>query len=262
MSRTKFVLSLAAVAVAALAGCSAAPAPAAPAAGAPSAAPARDTTRDTAAACGSVVAMDAVVVTYPGANPDAPPPTPEALAEWSAAIAPPFGVVAANVPAELDPAVATLRAAIDGTAQGTPIAADDTAATEASAAIDRWAHDACGFTTLDVTGTGQDLTGVPATLPAGPLALSFDNGGDPATGGFVLLLAKVKDDATYTLDGLRDGSVDFTSVADVVAAVHPGPGSPTGYGTAELTAGKYLVVSPIGVPPAFTGTAAAEFEVS
>jgi hypothetical protein len=171
-------------------------------------------------------------------------------------------VVAANVPAELDPAVATLRAAIDATAQGTPIAVDDATTTEASAAIDRWAHENCGFAALDVTGTGGDMTGIPATLAAGPVALSFDNGGDPTSGGFVLLLARVRDGATYSLDGIRDGSVDFAAAADVVAAVQPGPGSPIGYGTAELTAGKYLVVSPIGTPPAFTGTAAAEIEVS
>jgi hypothetical protein len=256
VSRTPLVLSLAAAAVAALASCSAAPTPA-PAPAAP-AAPARDTT----AACSGVVAMDAVVVTYPGGDPDSPPPAPDALKEWSASIAPPFGVVAANVPAELNPAVATLRAALDRTAKGTPIASDDATTTEAGTALDRWAHDTCGFTRVDVTGTGKDLPGVPATLPAGPVALSFDNGGDPTTGGFVLLLAKVKDGAAYSLDGIRDGSVDFSSVADVVAAVQPGPGAPTGYGTADLAAGKYLVVSPIGAPPAFTGTAATEITVS
>jgi hypothetical protein len=259
VSRTSLVLSLAAVAVAALAGCSAAPSPApAPAAPAPAPAPARDTT----AACSGVVAMDAVVITYPGADPDAPPAAPEELKQWSASIAPVFGTVAANVPAELDPAVETLRAAIDRTAKGTPLASDDATTTEAGTALDRWAHESCGFSRVDVTGAGKDLSGVPATLPAGPAALSFDNGGDPTTGGFVLLVARVKDGAAYSLEGIRDGSVDFSSVADVVAAVQPGQGAPTGYGTADLAAGKYLVVSPIGAPPAFTGTAATEITVS
>jgi hypothetical protein len=261
VSRTPLVLSLAAAAVAALAGCSAAPAPAPAPAPATPAAPAAAPAGDTTAACSGVVAMDAVVITYPGADPDAPPAAPDALKQWSASVMPPFGTVAANVPAELDPAVSTLRTAIDATAQGTPIAADDATTTEAGNAIDRWAHDTCGFTHLDVTGNGKDLPGVPATLPVGPVALSFGNGGDPATGGFVLLLAKVKDGASYSLDGIRDGSVDFTSVADVVAAVQPGAGSPTGYGTAQLTAGKYLVVSPIGAPPAFTATVATDLEV-
>jgi hypothetical protein len=203
--------------------------------------------------------MDAVVVTYPGADPSGPPPTADALKRWAATVTPPFGTVAANVPAEFDPAVATLRTAIDGTAKGTPIAPDDQASTAAGAALDKWAHDSCGFTRIDVTGNGKDLPGVPATVPAGAAALSFDNGGTPEQGGFVLLVARVKDGASYTLDGIRTGKVDFSSVADVVAAVQPTQG--TAYGTAMLTAGRYLVVSPIGAPPEFTGTVATDFEV-
>ncbi len=67
--------------------------------------------------------------------------------------------------------------------------------------------------------------------------------------------------AAATLDGIRNGSVDFASVADVVAAVQPGAGAPSGYGTAQLTRGKYLIASPIGDPPAFTGTVATELTV-
>ena len=127
-------------------------------------------------------------------------------------------------------------------------------------ALDKWAHDSCGFPTLDVTGTGTDLPGVPASLPAGPLSISFTNGGAPEKAGFVLLVAKVKDGAQYTLDGIRDGSVDFTSVADVVGAAQPTAETPTAYTVATLTPGKFLVLSPIGAPPEFTGTVAAEFE--
>ena len=257
MSRTSLALAGVAVGLAALAGCSSttAAAPAAPPSAAPPSAAAQSPARDTATACTGLVAMDAVVVTYPGGDPDAPPPTPDALKTWSASMAAPFGTVAANVPPELDPAVATLRTALDGTAKGIANPADDEPTTRASAALDKWGHDSCGFTRIDVTGNGKDLPGVPATLPAGPAALSFDNGGDPTKGGFVLLVAKVKDGAAYTLDGIRNGSVDFESVADVVAAVQPTEG--TAYGTAMLEKGRYLLVSPIGAPPAFTATAAA-----
>jgi hypothetical protein len=196
----------------------------------------------------------------PGADPDSPPPSAEALTQWAATMAPPFGVVAAGVPAELDPAVATLRTVLDGVAAGTPLNPEDQALTSATTVLDKWGHDSCGFTRLDVTGNGKDLPGVPATLPAGPVSISFDNGGDPAKGGFVLLLAKVKDGATYTLDGIRNGSVDMESVSDVVAAVQPTQG--LAYGNAKLETGRYLLVSPIGAPPAFTGTVAAELAVS
>jgi hypothetical protein len=263
MSRTPLVLAGVAALAAALAGCSsavppasAAPAPAAPAA----AAPAATTGPDTATACTGLVAMDAVVVTYPGGDPGAPPPTADALKQWAAQLTQPFGLVAANVPAELQPAVTTLQTSLDGLQKGTPLPADDPTTDDALGQLDKWAHDTCGFTRLDVTGNGTDLAGVPATAAAGPATVSFANGGDPA-GGFVLLVAKVKDGADYTLDGIRDGSVDFTSVADVAAAVEPGPGGATGYGSVELAKGKYLLVSPIGSPPAFTGTVATELEV-
>lgn len=251
MSRTSFALAGTAAVLAALAACSstptAAPAPATPA-------------RDTATACTALVAMDAAVVTYPGADPSSPPPSADALKQWAATMATPFGVVAANVPAELDLAVATLRTVLGGVAEGTPLNPEDQALTSATTAIDKWGHDGCGFTRLDVTGNGTGLPGVPATLPAGPVSIAFDNGGAPEKGGFVLLVAKVKDGATYTLDGIRNGTADFESVADVVAAVQPTQG--TAYGTANLTHGKYLVVSPIGAPPAFSGTVAAELAVN
>jgi hypothetical protein len=258
MSRTPLVLAGVAALAAALAGCSSAvpPASAAPA----PAAPAATTGPDTATACTGLVAMDAVVVTYPGGDPSAPPPTADEVEQWAATLAPPFGIVAANVPGELQPAVTTLRTSLDSLAKGTPLPDDDVSTTAALGELDKWAHDTCGFTRLDVTGNGTDLAGVPASAAAGPATVSFANGGDPA-GGFVLLVAKVKDGADYTLDGIRDGSVDFASVADVAAAVQPGPDGATGYGSVELAQGKYLLVSPIGSPPAFTGTVATELEV-
>ncbi len=249
MSRTSLALAGAAVALAALTACSSTPAaaPAAPA-------------RDTAAACTQLVTLDAAAVTYPGADPSSPPPSAAAVKQWAATMAPPFGVVAANVPAELDPVVATLRTALDGAIGGTPLNSDDPALTSATTALDKWGHEGCGFTRLDVTGNGTDLPGVPATLPAGPLSISFDNGGNPTRAGFVLLLAKVKEGATYSLDGIRNGSADFESVADVVAAVQPTQG--LAYGTAKLEKGRYLLVSPIGAPPAFPTTVASELTVS
>lgn len=255
MSRFPLALAGAAATLAALAACSTTPA-AAPAPAPASAAP----SRDTATACSALVTLDAAVITYPGADPDSPPPSADALKQWTTTVEPPFGIVAANVPAELESPVATLRTALDGTAKGTPLGSSDATVTAAASALDKWGHDTCGYTRLDVTGNGTDLPGAPATLPAGPLSISFDNGGDPAKGGFVLLLAKVKDGKTFTIDGIRNGSVDFSSVADVVAAVQPTQG--TAYSSAKLDKGRYLLVSPIGAPPNFTGTVAEELAVS
>jgi hypothetical protein len=245
--------------LAAATACSATSAPApAPPPSAPAAVPA---TVGPEAACAALPPFDAVVFTYPGTDPGAPPPSAEALRQWAATAVGPVSTLAAAVPPELAAAVATLRTAIDGAAQGTPVDPADNGITAAATAVDEWGYHTCGFPTLDVTGNGKDLLGIPPTQPAGPLAIKFDNGGDPAGHGFVLLVAKVRDGARYTLDGIRNGSDDFNSAVDVVGAAQPPQGEPTGFAVATLTPGRYLVVSPIGVPPNFTGTAAAEFTV-
>ena len=251
MSRTSQVL-VAAAALAALAGCAASP----PAGSSTQTTPARNT----AIACAQLAAMDAVVLTYPGADPDSPPPTADVLKEWAAIMAAPFGAVAANIPPELDASVATLRTVLDGVAQGNPLNSEDQAISSASVALDKWGHESCGFTPLDVTGSSTELLGVPATVPSGPVAVSFDNGGAPDKGGFVLLVARVHDGATYSLDAVRHNAIDIQQIADIVAVVQPTDS--VGYSTVQLTAGRYLLTSPIGVPPSFTGVAVAEFDVA
>ena len=156
--------------------------------------------------------------------------------------------------------MATLRTVLDGVAQGKPLNPEDHAVSSAAAALDKWGHDSCGFSRLDVTGSDTALLGVPATLTPGPVAISFDNGGAPPDkAGFVLLVAKVKDGASYSLEAIRHNEMDFQQIADIVAAVQPIDG--VGYMTVQLIPGHYLVTSPIGVPPSFTGVVAAEFEV-
>ena len=250
--------------LAALTACSAttpaSPTPATTPASSASAAPAA-AGGDTSAACAALPPWDAAVVGYPGADPDAPPPTPDQLKQWAPGAVEAIGRLSDSAPVELDGPIATLRTAVDGAAKGTPVDPTDPAVTSAATAVDKWGFDNCRFPTIDVTGTGSDLTGVPATLPAGPVAVRFDNGGEPDKRGFVLLVAKVKDGARYTLDGIRNGSDDFNKVADVVGAAQPPEGESAGYAVATLTPGRYLLVSPVGVPPQFTGTVATEIQV-
>lgn len=253
MARSPFALTVFVAAGLAAAACSAAPAPTAP--GPATAA------RDTATACRSLVAFDARTVEFPGDGPGSPPPTAEAVKAWAATATGPFDALARNVPADLGPSVATMRAALDAATRGAAVDTEDTGLTRAGVVIDKWGHDTCGFTKLAVVGTGTEVSGVPATLPAGPLSISYTNGGQPDK-GFVLLLGKVKDGAQYTLSGLRDGSVDGFEIVDVVAAAAPTPEEPTMFSHATLAPGRYLALSPLGTPPAFTGTLVAEFTVS
>jgi hypothetical protein len=242
---------------------SAAPSTAAPSTAAPStasAAAADSAGAGTAKACAALPTFDAAMLNYPGADSDASPSAAD-LTAWAATATPPLQVLVANLPAELQPDIATVQSAITKVAGGTAVDPSDTTLNAALRAIDESAHGHCGFPTLDVTGTGTALANVPATLAAGPVSISFTNQAPAGKAGFVLLVARVHDGAKYTLDQIRNNSVDLTTIADVVAEAQPGADGSTGYATATLTPGHYVVAAPIGTPPNFAGTLIAEFDV-
>ena len=243
------LLLLAAAVPAALAvACSAAPA-------APSAAPVAPA-RDAAAACTAVVALNATIP--PGADPDAPAPSTAELQGWAAGLATPFATLRDNAPDSLHDSVAVLGGVLAGAKQGQRIDVSDPKVVAASNAVDGWVHDSCGFQTLDLTSSGGKLGPVPAGLRPGPVSIKFDSTGDPSA--FVVLLARVKDGQKATAADVDAGRADFDEIAEVVGAAQPtGPGP--AYGTATVTAGHYLLTSPLGTPPDFAGTASLDVTV-
>ncbi len=214
-------------------------------------------TRQSALACAGLVPFDQSVLTYPGG--DSGTPSPAQLRGWAATTAPRLEVLAANVPVSLDPDVAIVRAMLAAISNGRPV--DPASAQEAAlTSFDQWGHGACGFTRLDVTNTAAGLTGVPPALPAGTVSVSFTNRAPAAKAGFVLLVGRVRPGAHYTLAAIRANKVGLTTIADIVVAAQPDGDRPA-YATVRLTAGDYLVTSPIGSPPNFSGIAANELHV-
>ena len=244
------LLLLAAAVPAALAvSCSAAPA------AAPPAAPAAPV-RDTAAACTAVVALNATIP--PGADPDAPAPAAAEMQAWAAGVAAPYATLRDNAPATLNDSVAALGGVLDQARRGQRIDVGDAKTTAATTAIDAWVHDSCGFQTLDLTSSGGKLGPVPAGLRPGPVSIKFDSTGDPSA--FVVLLARVKDGQRATAADVDAGRADFDTIAEVVGAAQPTGAGPA-YGTATVTAGHYLLTSPLGTPPDFAGTASLDVTV-
>ena len=93
---------------------------------------------------------------------------------------------------------------------------------------------------------------------SGPVSIKFSSAGDPAA--FVVLLARIKDGRQATAADVDAGRADFDKVAEVVGAAQPtGPGP--AYGTAMVTAGRYLLLSPLGRPPNFAGTTSVDLTV-
>jgi hypothetical protein len=216
------------------------------------------TTRQTALACAGLVPFDQSVLTYPGGDSGGTPSAAQ-LRSWAATAAPRLQMLAANVPVSLDPDVATVRAMLTTTSNGTPV--DPTPAQEAAlTSFDQWGHDGCGFTRLDITNTATGLTGVPPALPAGTASVSFTNRSPAAKAGFILLIGRVRPGAHYTLAAIRANKVDLTTIADIVVAAQPDGHRPA-YATVRLTPGDYVITSPIGSPPNFSGIAASEFHV-
>ena len=241
--------------------CSSSPAPhssSGPAASGTAHPSAAATTRQTAVACAGLVPFDQSVLTYPGGDSGGTPSAGQ-LRSWAATTAPRLQVLAANVPVSLDPDVATVHAMLTIISNGRPV--DPTPAQYAAlTSFDQWGHGACGFTRLDVTNTATGFTGVPPALPARTVSVSFTNRAPAAKAGFILLVARVRPGAHYTLAAIRANKVDLTRIADIIVAAQPDGDRPA-YATVRLTPGDYVVTSPVGSPPNFSGIVVSEFHV-
>lgn len=222
---------------------------------------ARSPGREKVTACSALAPFDAAIVAYPGVDPEAPKPTAAQLEAWATEVRPHFDAIARNVPAAVDPDVATVRPALDGVSRGTALNPEDATLTSALTAIDRWGHDSCGFEHVDVVGAGTELTGVPATAPAGTVSIAFSNRGPREKAGFILLIAKIKDGAKYTIDQIRDNKIELAAIADIVAVAQPSGPTATAYTTVDFAPGHYILTTPTGTPPRFGATLATEVEV-
>jgi hypothetical protein len=216
--------------------------------------------RNPATACAALPSFDAAMLAYPDSD-NSPPPPPATLTRWAATAATPLQILAANVPAELDTDVNTVRAAIALTGKGKPLNTDDSSLIAALTALDHAAHDNCGFTRLDITSVGNNLTGIPASVPTGPVSVSFANHAPPNQSGFILLVARIHDGQPYTLDQIRNDTLDIAKIGDIVVAALPGPNG-MAYATAKLTPGHYVVTVPIGNPAKVTRILARHFDVN
>jgi hypothetical protein len=213
---------------------------------------------DLAAGCQAVLSLNATQP--PGSDPDGPTATPEQIKGWAAQVDPVLTTATENAPDTLAASFAVLQAAVAGAKQGTPVAGDDQTLNTALNTINAATFDNCGYQQVDVVNDGGVLTGAPTILKAGPTVVKFSNAATAESAGFVLLFAKVKDGQSAPLADLESGQLDVTTVADVLTAAQP-MGADPGYAAADLPAGHYVLLSPLGTPPSFTGTIGAEFDV-
>jgi hypothetical protein len=215
--------------------------------------------RDTTAACSARIRLNAKLP--PGADPGESDPASQAMKDWAASVSPDFEILAANLPPDLAPQVDTQRADLEKARRGERIDVISPATMKSSNAIDQFVFDKCGFPQLDVTSTEGQFGTLPATLNAGPTAIKFAATSGDSRAACVLLVARVRDGQTVSLEDLTAEKVELESIADVATAVLPDHGQP-GYATADLRTGRYILETPLGVlPDCSGGVTEAEFTV-
>lgn len=128
-----------------------------------------------AAYCQAQVAFDTAMLSLGGAPVPDPPDPAEVLN-------PILDQFEANAPEAVADSVTAYAAAVRGALAGGEDAFEAAFGSPeymaADAAIDQYLLGACGFNALSVTGTEYQYDGIPATLPAGPTALTFSNEGE------------------------------------------------------------------------------------
>ena len=191
---------------------------------------------DKAAGCDAVLKLNASQP--PGSDPDGPAATPQQVKDWAAQMDPVLTTAHTMRRATWPPIFAVLQTALAGAKQGTAISGDDPTINTALNTINASMFDDCDYQTVDVVNDKGALTGAPTMLKAGPTVVKFTNSTDPATAGFVLLFARVKDGQTVTLADIESGKLDITTVADVLTAAQP-MGTEPGYAVSR-SAGRPL----------------------
>ncbi|HEV2071851.1 MAG TPA: hypothetical protein VGR26_18870, partial [Acidimicrobiales bacterium] len=134
---------------------------------------------EVAAFCNGVVAIDTTVATAgPGPQLEGAPPeeVQAALEEFAATLEPLLVVAEETAPREVTSDVQTLaRLSREALTTGEDEIFESEEFTQADANVDEFMLADCGFEQVEVTGVDYAFQGVPETVPAGPVAITFTN---------------------------------------------------------------------------------------
>lgn len=149
-------------------------------------------------------AVDAESAVTSGPPIDFETATPEeiqaALEEFGAQVEPQLAAVDDSAPEEIADDVATLTGQIRQSLEtGDDTLFEQPAYTEADNAIDEYMLAECGFEQIEATGVNYEYEGIPDTVPAGVVAITFTNEGDEL---HEIGLARVNDEVTTPVEEL------------------------------------------------------------
>ena len=157
---------------------------------------------DAATFCEAAVDAEAAVTSGPPI--DFETATPEeiqaALEEFSAQVEPQLAAAEESAPEEIAADVTTLTGQIRQVLEtGDDSLFEQPAYTDADNAIDEYMLAECGFEQIEATGVDYAYEGIPDTVPAGVVAITFSNTGKEL---HEIGLARVNDDVTTPLEEL------------------------------------------------------------
>ncbi len=158
---------------------------------------------EVAAFCNGIVAIDTTVATAgPGPQLEGAPPeeVQAALEEFAATLEPLLVVAEETAPPEVTSDVQTLaRLSREALTTGEDEIFESEEFTQADANVDEFMLANCGFEQVEVTGVDYAFQGVPETVPAGPVAITFTNDGGEV---HELALARINDDVEESFGDL------------------------------------------------------------
>ncbi len=122
---------------------------------------------------------------------------------------------------------------------------------DAATSLVSWMKAHCGFRALALSGTDTLLDGVPATLSAGPLAITFDNHGSFMP---IVMVGRINDDVHETAEQIAKTSTDPATAHDdkgsrallfrkvTMTGAVSADAKARGFGFVDLKPGRYLFV--------------------
>ena len=155
--------------------------------------------------------------------------------------------VEAAAPDDFSGDVETLGSTIDALGEGDvePFNADDTSTTYFSMVSE--ALDGCVDEIIEVTGVDYAFTGVPETVPSGPIGMRFTNGTDADEQHELIIFKKADGDTRSAEEILNDPAAQEQGPGQFAGAVFATPGTTAGT-FLDLAPGDYIAVCfiPVG----------------
>jgi hypothetical protein len=156
---------------------------------------------DPAEFCEASVDLEAAFSMGPGADETAPPEEQQAaLEEFGATVEPLLADVEEAAPEEISGAVTTATGIVrDALSGGDPSTLEGPEFQQADDEIDDYMLAECGYEQIEATGVNYEYEGLPDTVPAGVVAITFTNEGDEL---HEIGLARINDDVTEPVEQL------------------------------------------------------------